>query len=80
MTLSVGQPVTLKTSSVSKAGGLNVSLNKGRKGRVCKMYPGGFCCVQFGGPIGCRRVSSSRLEPAIGPAPPCSTSCTRGCW
>lgn len=80
MSITVGQPVTLSSSSVSTARGQRVALNQGRKGRVCKVYPGGQCCVQFGAPTGCRRMDQSRLQPAPEPAPACSNSCAAGCW
>ena len=75
MSIAVGNPVTLKTSSVSTAGGVKVALKAGRKGRVCRITDFGFCSVQFHG-IGCRRVHKKRLQLASEPAPKCTAACS----
>jgi hypothetical protein len=49
-------------------------------GRVCRVNnANGFCCVQFGGELGCLKIHKSRLTPASQPAPHCTPACMQGC-
>lgn len=80
MTIGLGQAVSLKTRRISTAGGTETELAAGRIGRVCKKYSSGFCCVQFGGNIGCRRVHENGLQRENVSAPQCSAACRGGCW
>lgn len=78
MPVKIGDAVELRDSSVSMAGGEAVTLNEGLVGRVCRITPFGFCCVEFVD-IGCRRVHQDRLRPTTKRAPQCSEECLEGC-
>jgi hypothetical protein len=75
---SPGEPVEMAVDSVSLADSKSTALPQGTKGRVCHVYPFGYCCVQLAGK-GCRRVHETKLRPASEPAPACTASCSNGC-
>jgi hypothetical protein len=78
MAIGSGAAVELLDQSTSMAGGKAKVLAAGLVGRVCRISPAGFCCVQFVG-MGCRRVHRDRLRRTEAAAPLCSSKCTQGC-
>lgn len=77
MKFVAGDPVSLRETKVTQAGGKPQTLSGGSIGRVCKTYGSGFCCVQFS--KRCLRVHEDSLDMATEPAPECSESCFAGC-
>lgn len=73
-----GQVVRLVDRSVSHTGGSSRVLAAGLVGRICRVTPFGYCCVQFRG-AGCRRIFKSRLVASNESAPACTRACTQGC-
>ncbi len=66
--------------SVSLGSPVYISLEDEKvKGRVCKIYATGYCCVYLGEDIGCLKFLKSTLEPAEEPAPSCTLECSNGC-
>jgi hypothetical protein len=70
-------PVILTEDRVSRAGGTKRTFAAESKGRVCKVYGSGFCCVRF--QSRCLRVREDFLEASDEPAPECTTACRDGC-
>lgn len=77
MSITPGSIVELVDPIVSTKGGVLQHLDRGTKGRACRVMDF-FCCVQFSG-AGCRRVAKHHLRVATGTAPACTAACTGGC-
>ncbi len=73
-----GEAIELAREIVMNLYGKEVWLPKGLTGRVCKLLPHGFACVQFAG-HGCHRIHEDRLVTSGKAAPACSERCRQTC-